>query len=168
MTTCPRCGTERTLSGYCGFLGQQAVCDLRAELRDARAERDHAKGELAAYRLDVALMVSQLRGQVRSMGDERDAALAATAEWRHTMVQREVDAAMRDHDASLDAARAELRDVKAAVLDRKQRVEHPVCLCGDTITPDTINADNCLLTPDGWVCGMCNSAAQKGATNVPL
>ena len=40
MRPCPRCGTERTPSGYCGAQGQHAMCALRAELRDVKAERD--------------------------------------------------------------------------------------------------------------------------------
>ena len=40
MRPCAKCGTERTPSGYCGAQGQHAVCALRAQLRDLRAERD--------------------------------------------------------------------------------------------------------------------------------
>ena len=47
MTACQRCGTERTVSGYCGAQGQHAVCRLRAELREVKAERD------ALHRLPV-------------------------------------------------------------------------------------------------------------------
>lgn len=36
MTACPQCGSERTLSGYCGAQGAWEVCRLRAELRDLR------------------------------------------------------------------------------------------------------------------------------------
>ena len=74
---------------------------------------------------------------------------------------RKVQKSRHDADAEASIARKDahlvnkqMRDLRAE-LDRKQRVEHPVCLCGDTITPDTINADNCLLTPDGWICGVC-------------
>ena len=43
MSPCPRCGTERTPSGYCGAQGQHAMCALRAELRDVKAERDRLR-----------------------------------------------------------------------------------------------------------------------------
>jgi hypothetical protein len=100
-------------------------------------------------------------------GEEKD-------EWNRLPEPRCIGGNERAIDASMSASRSartlrssarraqkdaylvnkQMRDVRAE-LDRKQRVEHPVCLCGDTITPGTINADNCLLTPDGWVCGVC-------------
>ena len=69
MSPCPRCGTERTPSGYCGAQGQHAMCALRAELRDVKAERD------------------RLRTAIRINADEtrdlRAAVLAIAAEMTH-------------------------------------------------------------------------------------
>jgi len=84
LTTCVKCDADTRFAhdsdGHwlCVY---PAECALRAELRDVTAERDHARGEIAAYRLDVAEMVRQLRGQVRDVKEERDALLVQVADW---------------------------------------------------------------------------------------
>jgi len=81
-------------------------CALRASLRGVTAERDHARGEIAAYRLDVAEMVRQLRAEVRDLKAERDA------------LRLEADG----HRAARDARTGERDDMYIALRDRRAAV----------------------------------------------
>ena len=97
MTACQRCGTERTVNGYCGAQGQHAVCRLRAELRDLRAERDALVDIVGVLREKVALHEAR---QVIFEESDRDLRAAVL----------KVAKPMRNHSATGAKWAAELRD----------------------------------------------------------
>lgn len=111
MTTCQRCGTERTPSGYCGAQGQHAMCALRAELRGVKAERDAALVQVAEW--------------CASAEDHR----LLTAEIaRLTGCLLRANASMEEVERTgylrLDAMESELRDLRAAVLAIAAEMTH--------------------------------------------
>ena len=94
----------------------QEIGDLRADVKGLREMLTAVCDERDAER-SVSM---SLRGTNQRIAAERDSALAATAEWRHTMVQREVDAAMREADGAVE----KLRDLRAAVLAIAAEMTH--------------------------------------------
>lgn len=97
MSPCPGgCGAERTRSGYCSAQGQQAVCALRAELRDVKAERD------------------RLRTAIRINADElRDV--------RKSRQDADAEASIARQDSYL--VNKQMRDLRAAVLAVAERMD---------------------------------------------
>lgn len=54
------------------------------------------------------------------------------------------------------ADRLDSREDDTLEIEDDQDCDH----CGDVITPGTINASGCTLTPTGWTCGNCCATSQ--------
>lgn len=104
---------------------RDSIRELRAEVHAERRATKAEKYNYAGAMADIAEMC-RLMGEpdasapvkaAQRWARERDAALAATADWRATMVQREVAAQMRDADATIERLEAERDEARARALD---------------------------------------------------
>lgn len=132
--------TDKTLDEYAEAVDEAADVFRRPEDWTGDELAMHHRATVAAYEAERAARVA-LEARVRELEAERDAAVAATAEWRQRMVEAEVRAETQELEARAEKAEADLAETRAQLARLRDAAEGLLGLFDADSDEDPARAD---------------------------